>query len=388
MAIRLSRVLMRNLNNVFFLLIGSLQTDARVKRHAVSLSKVKALQVSCLHYLNHEEKTIFLTTFEAGKIVNTRKIIQPFHNSLAPIFYHATAFYFLIMRRYLIVLGNDIHTCLIIYICSLFRHGNIYDTHEIWPELVRQKLPRIISNMLIILERQVIKRSDLVIFPSKLRKKFISRYYRIHLKNHYISENLPSNLVREYEFFNKSIDVEEIKVKKKTVVYTGVIAPDRGIENLLTEFKKLDDSWHLLIVGMIRNIDLHTMIVDCDLEQRVTYLGTIESERLRPLIRNCQVGFVHYCPDSVNNQLFASNKVWEYLIESVPVVINDLIASKSMTENVGVFKYFNGEIHNAIENAFHFQKSRIDFDTPSWEERCSDFNQRILSIVKTLDKDF
>ena len=116
--------------------------------------------------------------------------------------------------------------------------------------------------------------------------------------------------------------------------------------------------------------------------------GAVESERLGPLIRNCKVGFVHYSPDSVNNQLFASNKVWEYLIEGVPIVINDLIASKNMSETRGILKYFNGEIHHAIKNAYNFKKSKIEFDISPWERQCSDFNQRIMSTVETSDKDF
>lgn len=379
---------MPKVNNILFLLMGALKTDARVKRHAVSLSKLQATKISCLHYSNHEQKIIFLTTFVAGEILTTKKIINPFHRSLAPILFHFVAFYYLLMGRFSIILGNDIHTSLIIYICSFFRNGNVYDTHEIWPELVRQKLPKTIAGLLLFFERQAITRSDMVIFPSKLRKKFITRYYGIHLVNHYISENVPSKLMHQNVIPDKYIDIEELKASKNTVVYTGVLAPDRGIDNLLSELRKLDASWHLLLVGMIRNLNLESMIVRYGLEKRVTYLGTVKSEQLGPLIRNCKVGYVHYSPDSVNNQLFASNKIWEYLIEGVPIVINDLIASKNMKETSGVFKYVDGEIHHAIKNAYYFEKSKVKFDISPWEKQCSDFNQKIISTVATLDKDF
>ena len=292
---------------------GDITTDARVNRAANALADeydVKLISTQCGKMVSNGKfenlligtsKTgivnLFKNLFEAYRIIkHERPDIVYCHD-----YYSALLAYFLIGRKY----------------CKKI----IYDAHElIIPE------PNAKDSRLAFFgwfEKRIIKRVDLAICASEARGEKMAEYYHL-TKVPLVIHNISQLEINADEDTNRIL--EELKDffsnPVPTVVYAGVVTKSRRIIDLEEAVSSLAPKYKLLVVGQGDVLDEVVQKASENKDLTFAYTGKIPYRSLGAVLRKCDIGFVYYPTNTLNNTYCASNKLYEYASVGLPMIAN------------------------------------------------------------------
>lgn len=301
-------------------LFGCLDTDARVRRTITALDQDFDIDIVC-------EKSATFRNIKQYNYNIKRNTIQTVTDSIK--------LFLKILKEndYDAVYGNDFYsTLLILRIASRCKRRHIkviYDAHELIIEKNMSFFSK--TRLLMMLEGKVIKIADKCVAADEKRIKVMKEYYNT---DRYIHEyrnisSLPhttSSIVEEFPF-----DTEKIKI-----IYAGVLTSNRGIEKLITAAGKIENI-QLILVG---DGPAKRDIADLTEKNVKSYIihDKVKYDQLYPIISMCDIGYVYYSNNTLNNIYSASNKVYEYLSAGVAILANDNQNVKKVIEryNVGL----------------------------------------------------
>ncbi|HET8587751.1 MAG TPA: glycosyltransferase family 4 protein [Candidatus Limnocylindria bacterium] len=107
------------------------------------------------------------------------------------------------------------------------------------------------------------------------------------------------------------------------VLYSGGIAPDRGIEQLVEAMVEIPDA-HLAFMGR-GGLEpaIRELVARFGLGRRVHFLGMVPSDEVVPYAASATVGVLSTVPTCLNNVLALPNKIFQYMAAGIPVVASD-----------------------------------------------------------------
>ena len=329
---------------------GDITTDARVQRAVMALqSAYEIVLVStnkgetffcdrCKNILVGRKKDGFRNLFSC--IIECLKIIK---SEKPDIFY-----------------GHDYYSSLIIWylLKGNFCKKIVYDAHELYiPEHGKKFSLR--SRFFYFFEKRIIRKVDLIVCASDERAQLMVDHYNlkntptvirnISQLNVNIEENSQNSICKLDDFFSKS---------GITVVYAGVVTKSRKIDELVRAVSKLSSTCKLLIIGKGDFLDELKVLASKNNNLVTAFTGAIPYNELGYLLSKCDIGFVYYPSNTLNNIYCASNKVYEYAsvglpmisnenptikkildIEKIGISSNDLVSGiKKITENISVYR--------------------------------------------------
>ena len=197
----------------------------------------------------------------------------------------------------------------------------IYDAHELY--YAQDVLPKKTQKKYFKEEKKYILRTDMVITVNKHIAELMNKNYKIKKpKVLFNATKLSPNYVLEP---SKLREVANIPSGKKIVLYQGWISAERNIESIVRAVKFFDDDIVLLLIGYGEfEIQLKKTVIENNINEKVKFLGQVESDKMLSYTVGADVGVIPYLPIDLNHKYCSPNKFFEYMRVKVPVITHRL----------------------------------------------------------------
>jgi glycogen synthase len=214
-----------------------------------------------------------------------------------------------------------------------FKTKLVYDAHELWIDSQINYPPKI-KKVLYYYERFLIRRADEVITVNEsIADELVKRY---QIRRPTVVLNCP---VYE-ESNNKRIDLSTVKV-----LYQGVYATERGLEELIQAFAYLDKNYVLYLRGYDTvpgyEDELKQYAIDNNIVDRVFFLPPVAMVDMVKSIDDYDIGVVPYRPTNLNQVYASPNKTFEYMMGGLAVAVSDIPEQRRFVVSNGVGLSFN-----------------------------------------------
>jgi len=187
----------------------------------------------------------------------------------------------------------------------------VYDAHEIYSEMVRTVVPKLIYKILRLIEILLISETDYVIIPCIERATF----YPVGKQKIMVLPNYTLNRINIDELIKRSYR----KYEKFTVFYVGGLLEAKGIIDVVRAIMRIPGV-KLAIAG---SGPLEPFIKTVSkLSDKIEYLRYLPLEEVLINMARSHLTFIMYKPDNYNSILTASNKFFESIAMGTPVLTN------------------------------------------------------------------
>ena len=334
------------MKRVLLLVLNNFKNDSRVLKEAISLKKGGYdVQVVALHdrgqkvYEKIEEIPVHRIELKSRNwskksFVQLLKYIEFTYRVLKN------------YRKYEIIHCNDLNT-LPIGVLIKFLHKDakiVYDAHEY--ETQTEGLSGIQKVLVKWLEQRLIKHANKVITVSN---SIASEYRRIYgIEKPTLILNTPPLLdINKQDLFREKLNIG----KDKTIfLYQGGLSSGRGIEILLETFKQIDDNRSVIV--FMGYGELEEIVKKASREYSNIYFHPAVSPKvLLDYTSSADFGISTIEDSCLSYRYCLPNKMFEYLMARLPVVVSNLPEMKKIVEEYKVGVIAKDNTPEALQNA-------------------------------------
>jgi len=227
---------------------------------------------------------------------------------------------------------NDLNTLPIGFIIKKFYNKNakiIYDAHEYETEI--NGLSGIRKTLVKRLEKFLIKYADKIITVSDAIAEEYMRLYGIE-KPVLVLNTPPYKKIEKKDIFRKTFKIDQ---DKTIFLYQGGLSKGRGIEILLETFKAIDDEKSVII--FMGSGPLENAVIEESEEYVNIYLHKVVSfDLLLDYTSSADFGISTIEDSCLSYRYCLPNKMFEYLMAEIPVVVSNLYEMKRLVEDSGI----------------------------------------------------
>lgn len=211
--------------------------------------------------------------------------------------------------------SNDLNTLPQGYISSKWRLKKrplIYDSHEVQTSRTGYESPWYKR-----IEGFLVKRIDSMMVENHTRAKYNEELYGFYP---HVLHNYPSIDIQQV---SEKVDLHKLlnlPVDEKILLYQGGIQPGRGLENLIDAFPQFIEGTLVFIGdGEIKG-KLQQMVKERGVEDGIRFIPKVPVKDLPKYTKNAYLGFQVLNNVCFNHWSASSNKLFEYMMNEVPVV--------------------------------------------------------------------
>jgi len=289
--------------------VRSSSKPARVEKEAESL-KNAGYSVSILYWDRNSNKS--RVEYKNGIHINYFGFKAPYGKvSLLPclLIWWIYELFFLLRDD-----SEIIHSCCFdtlipaIFIKIIQKKKIVYDIFDFYAESLPENVPSSIRNIVSNFEKFCIRFVDFVIIVDN------SRHVQIKdakIRNMDVIMNCPNDVV---------LSPKRSPNKEFIIFYGGMISKTRGLVELINSIKGLENI-KVIIAGMGEDEDLFKEMSSN--VKNVTYLGWINYEKYIDFTLSADLIFGFYDPKIPNNRLASPNKLFEAMMCSTPIIVNE-----------------------------------------------------------------
>ncbi len=277
-------------------------------------------------------------------------------------------------RRYDVMHCHDLNALYLGVISKLFNRKLkvIYDAHEYETEV--NYLVGIKKRLSKITERFLIKYADAVITVSDAIADEYVRLYNIP-KPHLVLNTPPFKEVEKKDIFRETFDID----KKQTIfLYQGNLSRGRGVEVVLETFKELNDT-NSVIVFMGYG-ELEDLIVEHSHKHESIYFhNAVSPDILLDYTSSADFGISMIEDVCLSYRYCLPNKMFEYIMAGVPVVVSNLPEMRKLVEQyeVGVVAKENSKealaeaivLASSLDKDYVYSRLKSVKSIYNWEEQ-------------------
>lgn len=203
----------------------------------------------------------------------------------------------------------------------------IFDSNELHIEAFIHPMKKRLWNLV---QKYCTPRCDVIMHAEGNRLEYFKEHHdkAPGQRTHFLLENFP--------YF---IPKETLRPKPERppvrVLYVGVMGPDRFTRELVDIFSRMAPKYSLDLVGPLHppfRDEIEAMIAANE-AGNVRLLPAIPHNGMSELIQDYHVGIALYRNDNLCNYYCAPNKVYDYLMNGVPVVANDYPGLRKVLED-------------------------------------------------------
>ncbi|RDW22222.1 glycosyl transferase [Oceanobacillus arenosus] len=229
--------------------------------------------------------------------------------------------------------SNDLNTMPQGYISSKWRFKKkplIYDSHEVQTSRTGYDSPWYKK-----FEHFFIKRMDSMMVENDTRAKYNEDLYGFYP---HVLHNYPSMEIQQTA---EKVDLHgmlNLPPNEKILLYQGGIQAGRGLEKLIEAYSLFKEGTLVLIGdGKIKD-KLIKMVQERNLEKGIRFISKVPVRELPKYTKNAYLGFQVLNNINFNHWSASSNKLFEYMMNEVPVVACNFPEIKKAVEEseVGV----------------------------------------------------
>jgi len=255
---------------------------------------------------------------------------------------------------------NDLNTLPIAFIVKKFFNKNVkvvYDAHEYETEM--NQLNKISKPLAKFAEKFLIKYVDKVITVSESIANEYKKLYPFIEKPALVLNTPPYKKIEKKDLFREKLGIDE---NKMIFLYQGGLSSGRGIEILLETFKQIENK-DAVIVFMGYG-PLEKEVKEASKKYSNIYFHpAVSPEILLDYTSSADFGILFYENTCLNHYYCSPNKMFEYLMSEIPVIVSNLYEMKRLVEKykIGVVARENSVegLKEAIEEAVKLDKEEL-----------------------------
>lgn len=205
----------------------------------------------------------------------------------------------------------------------------IYDTHELETETSESKgLRRVFARLL---ERALIGQAEAVIVVCNS----IGRWYRdtYNLSEVHVVRNIPharTSIVRKSGLLRQAFGIRDVE---RLFIVQGIMDVGRGIDVILNAFARTEPDRHVVFLG---NGPLQSEVIDWSRRYpNIHYHPAVPPQELLGFTSGADVGISLLENTCLNHYYCLPNKIFEYLLCGLPVIISDFPEMASIIDENG-----------------------------------------------------
>lgn len=292
--------------------------------------------------------------------------------------------------------ASDADTLLEAAVCAVIKRKKlVYDSYELFLDIISLQNKKIVRCYWWLKEWIGVRLSDCVIVANKERAEVMRRRYPFAKKIEVI-ENFPNKIIIPESIYleNRKVMREKLNISNKTVfVFQGYLNKNRGLEELalaLPYCKKLQNTSFLIIGDGDYKSDFEKYVKQK--YNNFIFTGRVDYLKLSQYLSAGDVGLVFYPPICLNYIYAAPNKLYEYMMNQLIVLSNNIVTICRVLEEerCGLF-YSKGseslaeKIDYLVDNAMEISKMRQNgfvaaMQKYNWEYQ----EQKFLNIYEKL----
>ena len=242
----------------------------------------------------------------------------------------------------------------------------VYDAHELYIPQKDKPLNKRFE-FFYKKEKRAIHDADLIICANNERASIMQEHFGL--------ANLPTAIrnLSQLPLIRDSISqgYEEttdtfFKLPGITLVYAGVLSSARKIESLV-EIAEKEKNTKLLIIGDGQHRSYLEDRASKSLGRRVLFTGSIPYTYLSVLLSKCDIGYLFYPTDILNNIYCAPNKIYEYSSVRLPMIANANPTVERILSDSSI-----GVASDDLLSAYR----TVARDIEGYKDRCDIFNEK------------
>jgi glycosyltransferase involved in cell wall biosynthesis len=318
---------MRSKKKVLITFLGNINYDTRCK----NLYDTFCTNNFDIEFLGFDWLTVsFTETFGNISIIKLRK------GFLSILFYLKFIWHVkikLIATNAEIIFAEDIYTLPFAVIFGKLKRAKVYyDSRELFGYLAGLKDKKFKQAFWKWIENLFIKRADHVIVTGQMDAEFLKKEYK--LKNIVLLRNLPryfkpSQITDLHSLFR-------IGKTKKIILYQGVLLKGRGIEKIFSVLKELPEHVFVIVGGGEFAEYYHNLAKEMKINEQVIFLGKLTQDDLPKITASADIG-VSLIENLSTSYFYAlPNKLFEYIMAEVPVIVSNLPQMKEIVQKYNV----------------------------------------------------
>jgi len=266
---------------------------------------------------------------------------------------------------------NDLNTLPIGVIIKKFFNKDakvVYDSHEY--QIHRAGISKTISKLSYYLEKSLLPYCDKVIVVSKSIAQGYVKDYDIEEPELILNTPNFSN-VDKGNYFRKKYHISN---NEKIFLYQGRLSKFRGIEKLVKIFTIMPTNYHLILMGHGEELKEFLLSITND---NIHVHEPVPPYKILEYTSSADYG-VHPIPGDgiLNHEYCLPNKVFEYTMAGLPLIVNALPEMKRFVEEnkIGISVDFNDDIENLKNDFIEFSKQDYSKYRDNLNNTASKFN--------------
>jgi glycosyltransferase involved in cell wall biosynthesis len=285
-----------------------------------------------------------------------------------------------------IIFAEDIYTLPFAVIFGKLKRAKIYyDSRELFGYLAGLKDKKLKQLFWKWTEKYFIKKADYVMVTGPMDGEFLKKEYG--LTNLILLRNLPRYYKPEFKFdLHSHLQIDK---PKKIILYQGVLLKGRGIEKV---FSILDEiPIHVFVIAGGGEYEDHyqKLAVQMNIDHQVFFLGKLTQDDLPKITASADVGISLIENLSISYYHALPNKLFEYIMAEVPVIVSNLPQMKEIVDKYDVG--FAVNIDNKDELISTIKKLSEDTDLyESKKQNCHiasqvlNWEKEVTNLLQTL----
>lgn len=285
-----------------------------------------------------------------------------------------------------IIFAEDIYTLPFVVIFGKLKRAKIlYDSRELFGFLAGLKDKKLKQFFWKWIEKLFIKKADYVIATGQMDVEYLIDEFK--LNNTLLLRNLP-----RYYKPSAKIDLHSqlgIDKNKKLLLYQGMLLKGRGIEKIFSILNQLPNYVFLIAGGGDFEEYYKNLTVKMNIKNQVFFLGKFKQEDLLKITASVDIGLSLIENLSKSYYYALPNKLFEYIMAEVPVIVSDLPQMKETVEKYDVGFAVNYNDDNQIITAINKLTEEINL-YESKKQNCQiasqelNWEKEVTSLLKTI----
>ena len=232
-----------------------------------------------------------------------------------------------------IIFAEDIYTLPFVVIFGKLKRAKIYyDSRELFGFLAGLKEKKLKQLFWKWTEKIFIKKADYVMVTGAMDGDFLEKEYGV--KNIILLRNLP-------RYYKPTLKLDlhshlQIHKAKKIIIYQGVLLKGRGIEKVFEVLKDIPEYVFAIAGGGEYEVYYKKLAQEMKIIEQVYFLGKLTQEELPKVTASADVGVSLIENLSTSYYYALPNKLFEYIMAEVPVIVSNLPQMKEVVEKYDV----------------------------------------------------
>ena len=224
----------------------------------------------------------------------------------------------------------------------------VYDAHELFFDYIptgrysrsrwRKLKSRVLRRIMSLIEKKNIAKCQLVLTVNSSLSRMIQDRYGLADPPVFLHNARKYVTVAKTSYLRKKLNIPP---EGKILFYQGAIRPDREIERMVEILPPLGRGWFLVVAGQVSPPDyldhLFGLADSLQVKDRFRYGGFLDYEKeLLMATASADIGFFLLPPTNLTYRYSLANKLFDYVMAEIPMVVSDLPEMTTFIEKHGV----------------------------------------------------